>query len=129
MNPDLSWILNDVLQVPGAQHAILVSADGLLLASSDGIGRDDAETVAAAMSSMQSLSRAVAPFVGNGPRPWKQTLIEYDGGWIFLISRRQRCLSRRAAALRWTWRPCRSVCSSRWGPREGDDSPRPPECR
>lgn len=87
MNPDLSWILNDVLQVPGAQHAILVSADGLLLASSDGIGRDDAETVAAAMSSMQSLSRAVAPFVGKQtPGPWRQTLLEYEGGWIFLIA-------------------------------------------
>ncbi|MEV6792189.1 roadblock/LC7 domain-containing protein [Streptomyces sp. NPDC051320] len=87
MNPDLSWVLNDVLQVPGAQHAILVSADGLLLASSDDIGRDDAETVAAAMSSMQSLSRAVAPFVGKQtPGRWRQTLLEYEGGWIFLIA-------------------------------------------
>jgi predicted regulator of Ras-like GTPase activity (Roadblock/LC7/MglB family) len=87
VNPDLSWVLNDVLQVPGAQHAILVSADGLLLASSDGIGRDDAETVAAAMSSMQSLSRAVAPFVGRqSPGRWRQTLLEYEGGWIFLIA-------------------------------------------
>jgi predicted regulator of Ras-like GTPase activity (Roadblock/LC7/MglB family) len=87
VNPDLSWVLNDVLQVPGAQHAILVSADGLLLASSDGIGRDDAETVAAAMSSMQSLSRAVAPFVGRqSPGSWRQTLLEYEGGWIFLIA-------------------------------------------
>jgi predicted regulator of Ras-like GTPase activity (Roadblock/LC7/MglB family) len=87
VNPDLSWVLNDVLQVPGAQHAILVSADGLLLASSDEIGRDDAETVAAAMSSMQSLSRAVAPFVGRqSPGRWRQTLLEYEGGWIFLIA-------------------------------------------
>lgn len=87
MNPDLSWVLNDVLQVPGAQHAILVSSDGLLLASSDEIGRDDAETVAAAMSSMQSLSRAVAPFVGRqSPGRWRQTLLEYEGGWIFLIA-------------------------------------------
>ena len=87
MNPDLSWVLNDVLQVPGAQHAILVSADGLLLASSDQIGRDDADTVAAAMSSMQSLSRAVAPFVGSqSPGRWRQTLLEYEGGWIFLIA-------------------------------------------
>jgi len=87
VNPDLSWVLNDVLQVPGAQHAILVSADGLLLASSDQIGRDDADTVAAAMSSMQSLSRAVAPFVGSqSPGRWRQTLLEYEGGWIFLIA-------------------------------------------
>ena len=75
MNPDLSWVLNDLLQVPGARHAILVSADGLLLANSSEIGRDDAETVAAAMSSMQSLSRAVTPFIGTrNPGRWKQTL-------------------------------------------------------
>ncbi|MGW2182042.1 roadblock/LC7 domain-containing protein [Streptomyces sp. NPDC001732] len=87
MNPDLSWVLNDVLQVPGARHAILVSADGLLLASSSDIGRDDAETVAAAMSSMQSLSRAVAPFIGaQVPGRWRQTLLEYEHGWIFLIA-------------------------------------------
>jgi predicted regulator of Ras-like GTPase activity (Roadblock/LC7/MglB family) len=87
VNPDLSWVLNDLLQVPGARHAILVSADGLLLANSSEIGRDDAETVAAAMSSMQSLSRAVAPFIGTRePGRWRQTLLEYEDGWIFLIA-------------------------------------------
>lgn len=86
MNTDLSWVLNDVLEVRGARHAVLVSSDGLLLQRSDEIGRDDAETNAAAMSSMQSLSRAVAGFVGAGHGVWKQTLLEYDGGWIFLIA-------------------------------------------
>ncbi|MET8541658.1 roadblock/LC7 domain-containing protein [Kitasatospora sp. NPDC004799] len=86
MSRDLSWVLNDVLQVPGARHAILVSADGLLLERSSEIGRDEAETNAAAMSSMQSLSRAVAPFVGGAGGAWRQTLLEYDHGWIFLIA-------------------------------------------
>ncbi|MEU2595354.1 roadblock/LC7 domain-containing protein, partial [Streptomyces albidoflavus] len=86
MKTDLSWVLNDVLEVRGARHAILVSGDGLLLQSSDGIERGEAETNAAAMSSMQSLSRAVASFVGLGRGVWKQTLMEYDGGWIFLIA-------------------------------------------
>ncbi|MDH6707168.1 MULTISPECIES: roadblock/LC7 domain-containing protein [unclassified Kitasatospora] len=86
MSRDLSWVLNDVLQVPGARHAILVSADGLLLERCSEIGRDEAETNAAAMSSMQSLSRAVAPFVGGGGGAWRQTLLEYDHGWIFLIA-------------------------------------------
>ncbi|MFI6346026.1 roadblock/LC7 domain-containing protein [Streptomyces sp. NPDC050560] len=89
MNPDLSWVLNDLLQVRGARHAILVSADGLLLERSSDVGRDEAETNAAAMSSMQSLSRAVAPFAGNavhGHGDWRQTLMEYDHGWIFLIA-------------------------------------------
>ncbi|MCD7441581.1 MULTISPECIES: roadblock/LC7 domain-containing protein [Streptomyces] len=85
MNPDLTWVLNGVLEVRGARHAILVSADGLLMQRSDDISRDEAEKNAAAMSSIQSLCRAVAGFVGGGGT-WKQTLVEFDGGWIFLVA-------------------------------------------
>ncbi|MEU8973103.1 MULTISPECIES: roadblock/LC7 domain-containing protein [Streptomyces] len=99
MNTDLSWVLNDVLEVRGARHAILVSGDGLLLQRSDDISRDDAETNAAAMSSMQSLSRAVAHFVGAGHGIWKQTLLEYDGGWIFLSAAGQGSYLAVSAAL------------------------------
>ena len=86
MNPDLSWVLNGVLEVRGARHAILVSADGLLMQRSDDISRDEAEKNAAAMSSIQSLCRAVAGFVDGGQGLWKQTLVEFDGGWIFLVA-------------------------------------------
>ncbi|MEU3985259.1 roadblock/LC7 domain-containing protein [Streptomyces sp. NPDC026672] len=87
MNPDLSWVLNDLLEVRGARHAILVSADGLLTQRSDGIERGSAERNAAAMSSIQSLCRAVGDFVGGGRQGiWKQTLIEYEDGWINLCA-------------------------------------------
>ncbi|AIA07593.1 MULTISPECIES: roadblock/LC7 domain-containing protein [Streptomyces] len=89
MNYDLSWMLDSALELPEAQHAILVSADGLLMARSKDVGRDHADTVAAAMSGMQSLSRTVSDFCNNGPamRPqWRQTLVEFDHGWVFLIS-------------------------------------------
>jgi predicted regulator of Ras-like GTPase activity (Roadblock/LC7/MglB family) len=85
---DLSWMLDSALEVPEARHAILVSADGLLMARSNEVGRDHADTVAAAMSGMQSLSRTVADFVGGEDprRAWRQTLVEFDHGWVFLIS-------------------------------------------
>jgi len=90
VNYDLSWMLDSALELPEAQHAILVSADGLLMARSKDVGRDHADTVAAAMSGMQSLSRTVADFcLGGAPanRPqWRQTLVEFDHGWVFLIS-------------------------------------------
>ncbi|MFD5395782.1 roadblock/LC7 domain-containing protein [Streptomyces sp. NPDC127097] len=90
MNYDLSWMLDSALELPEAQHAILVSADGLLMARSKDVGRDHADTVAAAMSGMQSLSRTVADFCLGGAsanRPqWRQTLVEFDHGWVFLIS-------------------------------------------
>lgn len=79
-------MLESALEVPGARHAILVSADGLLMARSREVDKDHADTVAAAMSGMQSLSRTVAGFCGEATRPWRQTVVEFDGGWVFLIS-------------------------------------------
>ncbi|MFE3598236.1 roadblock/LC7 domain-containing protein [Streptomyces sp. NPDC059096] len=89
MNYDLSWMLDSALEVPEARHAILVSADGLLMARSKEVGKDHADTVAAAMSGMQSLSRTLADFCGSPPNnraQWRQTLVEFDHGWVFLIS-------------------------------------------
>jgi predicted regulator of Ras-like GTPase activity (Roadblock/LC7/MglB family) len=81
-------MLDSALEVPEARHAILVSADGLLMARSKDVGKDHADTIAAAMSGMQSLSRTVADFCdGQSNRArWRQTLVEFDHGWVFLIS-------------------------------------------
>ncbi|TXC99854.1 roadblock/LC7 domain-containing protein [Streptomyces sp. ISID311] len=90
MNYDLSWMLDSALELPEAQHAILVSGDGLLMSRSKDVGPDHADTVAAAMSGMQSLSRTLADFCNSGARgnrtQWRQTLVEFDHGWVFLIS-------------------------------------------
>jgi len=86
VNNDLSWMLDSALEVPGARHAILVSADGLLMARSQGVRKDEADTLAAAMSGIQSLSRTMAGFCGDPYMSWRQTLVEFDGGWVFLIS-------------------------------------------
>ena len=86
MNNDLSWMLDSALEIPGALHAVLVSSDGLLRARSRGVDKDDADKAAAAMSGMQSLSRSLAFFCSRSDLRWQQTLVEFDGGWIFLIS-------------------------------------------
>lgn len=86
MNNDLSWMLDSALEIPGALHAVLVSADGLLMARTKDFGKDNADTVAAAMSGVQSLSRSLGFFIETGPMRWRQTLVEFDGGWVFLIS-------------------------------------------
>ncbi|MFB7371456.1 MULTISPECIES: roadblock/LC7 domain-containing protein [unclassified Streptomyces] len=86
MNDDLSWMLDSALEIPGALHAVLVSADGLLMARTKDFDKDNADTVAAAMSGVQSLSRSLGFFVDGGQLRWRQTLVEFDGGWVFLIS-------------------------------------------
>ncbi|MFG2881440.1 roadblock/LC7 domain-containing protein [Streptomyces sp. NPDC048297] len=86
MSDDLSWMLDSALEIPGALHAVLISADGLLMARTKEFERDDADRVAAAMSGVQSLSRSLAFFCGSADQQWRQTLVEFDGGWVFLIS-------------------------------------------
>ncbi|MFB7473148.1 roadblock/LC7 domain-containing protein [Kitasatospora sp. NPDC056184] len=86
MNNDLSWMLDSALEIPGALHAVLISADGLLMARTKEIGKDDADRVAAGMSGVQSLSRSLAFFCNGSQQQWRQTLVEFDGGWVFLIS-------------------------------------------
>ncbi|GCD95551.1 roadblock/LC7 domain-containing protein [Embleya hyalina] len=86
MSNDLAWILNDALKVPEARHAILLSADGILRAHSDGISRDEADRQAAALSGLQSISRSTAEFIGDSESPWRQTLVEFGNGFIFLVA-------------------------------------------
>ncbi|GAB2926510.1 MULTISPECIES: roadblock/LC7 domain-containing protein [Streptomyces] len=86
MNNDLSWMLDSALEIPGALHAVLISADGLQRARSKDVSKDDADKAAAAMSGLQSLSRSLSFFVDRTDLRWQQTLVEFDGGWIFLIS-------------------------------------------
>ncbi|MBF9071561.1 roadblock/LC7 domain-containing protein [Streptacidiphilus fuscans] len=86
MNNDLSWMLDSALEIPGALHAVLISADGLLMARTQDFDKDNADRVAAAMSGVQSLSRSLGFFCEDSSQQWRQTLVEFDGGWVFLIS-------------------------------------------
>ncbi|MEU9576971.1 roadblock/LC7 domain-containing protein [Streptomyces chilikensis] len=86
MNDNLSWMLDSALEIPGALHAVLISADGLLMARTKEFQRDDADRVAAAMSGMQSLSRSLGFFCDEPDQLWRQTVVEFSGGWVFLIS-------------------------------------------
>ncbi|WP_432193095.1 roadblock/LC7 domain-containing protein [Streptomyces sp. bgisy027] len=83
---ELGWMLDEVLKVPQARHAILLSADGMLRAFSKDIDRDDAERLAAGLSGVQSISRSTAEFCGTSHTPWRQTLIEFAHGYVFLVA-------------------------------------------
>ncbi len=86
MNNRLGWMLDDALRMPETRHAILLSADGLLMAYSERITRDDAERQAAGMSGLQSLARSTAEFCGDPDAVWRQTVTEFDDGYVFLVA-------------------------------------------
>ncbi|WP_306210066.1 roadblock/LC7 domain-containing protein [Actinoplanes sp. RD1] len=56
-----NWLLgNFVHQTDGVRDAVAVSSDGLLIAGSDGLGRADADQLAAIVSSMAGLARSAS---------------------------------------------------------------------
>lgn len=94
----LDWLLDDLVdRVESAQHAVVLSADGLLMGASTGLGRDDAEHLSAVASGFQSLARSAGRhFSGGGVR---QTIVEMDHAFLFVTAAGQgACLAVLSAA-------------------------------
>ena len=70
--------------VPDTAHAILVSADGLLMAASASIPDDRAEQVAAVASGLASLAVGAARLFDGGAV--LQTVVEMEHGFLLLMS-------------------------------------------
>jgi predicted regulator of Ras-like GTPase activity (Roadblock/LC7/MglB family) len=72
-----------VAGVPGVAQAFVVGADGLLIASSAGVDRDRADTVAAIAANLHGLASRAAEFWLAG-RPGVM-VIEMGSGFLFLM--------------------------------------------
>lgn len=83
-NPD-AWMLNQVLDQPEVHDAILITADGLVKAFSPGLDQDQADSIAAALAGVQSTSSATAMFCRAPADSWRQSLVEFDGGFVITI--------------------------------------------
>lgn len=91
--PDLNWLLDDVVnRVVGAQNAIVLSADGLLLGRSAGMSKDDSDQLSAIASSLQSLAKGVSKQFSRGRV--LQNMIEMELGYLFVSAAGQgACLA------------------------------------
>ena len=90
---NLKWLLDDlVARVPEAQNAVVLSEDGLLMAASNGLSREEAEHLAAVASGYQSLSRGAGRMFGGGPV--RQTIVEMESAFLFVTAAGPRaCLA------------------------------------
>ncbi|MFH0246047.1 roadblock/LC7 domain-containing protein [Streptomyces sp. HK10] len=81
---DLGLILDEELvkALPGVLRAVLLSRDGLVVTTSEGVERDLADTMAAAASGLLSLSREGAAFADCSDSPLELTLIQYGDGYL-----------------------------------------------
>jgi predicted regulator of Ras-like GTPase activity (Roadblock/LC7/MglB family) len=82
---DLDWLLNDLVsRVPDVDRAVILSRDGLAIASSSALAREDAEHLAAVASGFQSLARGAGRHFGGGYV--RQTIVEMDTAFLFVTS-------------------------------------------
>jgi predicted regulator of Ras-like GTPase activity (Roadblock/LC7/MglB family) len=90
---DLSWLLDDLVgRLPHAQHAVVLSADGLLMASSRGFTQDDGEHLAAVAAGIQSLAKGAGTRFGGGPV--RQTIIEMQSAFLLVtVAGKGACLA------------------------------------
>lgn len=81
----LDWLLTDFSRAtPGVRHVLVVSTDGLRLATSQGVGEGLADQLCAAVSGLVSLARGTAALLGT--EPVNQTIVEMAGGYLFATS-------------------------------------------
>jgi predicted regulator of Ras-like GTPase activity (Roadblock/LC7/MglB family) len=95
---NLTWLLDDLVErVPTAQQAVVLSADGLMMGASSGIGRDDAEHLSAMAAGFQSLAKGASRHFNAGPV--RQTVVEMESAFLFVTAAGQgACLAVLAAS-------------------------------
>ena len=93
----LHWLLDDLVdRIPEARRAAVLSADGLLIAASRGLSREDADHLAAVAAGFQSLALGAGRHFGGGPV--RQTIIEMESAFLFVTAGGQgACLAVLAA--------------------------------
>jgi len=92
-HPELNWLLDDlVARVVGTRHAVVLSADGLLLARSPELSKDDSDHLSAMASAFQSLARGTGRHFGGGQV--RQTIVEMEHAFLFVTAAgRGACLA------------------------------------
>jgi len=82
---DLAWLVDDLVdRVEQAQHAVVLSTDGLLIAASRGLSREDAEHLSAVAAGFQSLARGAGRHFGGGAI--RQTIVEMESAFLFVTA-------------------------------------------
>jgi predicted regulator of Ras-like GTPase activity (Roadblock/LC7/MglB family) len=82
---DVTWLVNDLVgRVAEVRQAVVLSADGLLMAASGGLSREDAEHLSAVAAGLHSLARGAGRRFGGGAI--RQTIIEMETGFLFVTA-------------------------------------------
>src|ERR1700723_1699570 len=82
---DLAWLLDDLAdRLADFRRAVILSRDGLCIAASRDLSREEAEHLSAVAAAVQSLAAGTGDrFKAGGVR---QTIVELEGGIFFVIA-------------------------------------------
>jgi predicted regulator of Ras-like GTPase activity (Roadblock/LC7/MglB family) len=82
---DLDWLLDDLVdRVDHFRQVVILSRDGLVVAASRDLSREDAEHLSALAAGVQSLARGAGKHFGVGEV--RQTIIELDQALLFVTA-------------------------------------------
>jgi len=82
---DIAWLVNDLVdRVAHVNQAVVLSHDGLLIAKSAGLSREDGEHLSAVAAGMHGLARSAGRRFNRGSV--RQTIIEMEAGFIFVAA-------------------------------------------
>jgi predicted regulator of Ras-like GTPase activity (Roadblock/LC7/MglB family) len=81
----LSWLLDNLVnQAADVRQAIVLSRDGLVVAASQSLTREDGEHLSALAAGVQSLARGTGKHFRGGEV--RQTIIEMEFAFLFVVA-------------------------------------------
>jgi len=81
----LGWLLDNLVSgVANVRQALVLSRDGLVVAKSQNMGREEGDRLSALAAGVQSLARGAGQQVGGGEV--RQTIIEMDSAVMFVMA-------------------------------------------
>ncbi|HET9142367.1 roadblock/LC7 domain-containing protein [Actinophytocola sp.] len=82
---ELNWLLDGLVdRTAGANRAVVLSADGLLLGQSGNMSQPDAEHLSAMAAAFQSLAKGTGRHFGGGEV--RQTVVEMDHAYLLVTA-------------------------------------------
>jgi predicted regulator of Ras-like GTPase activity (Roadblock/LC7/MglB family) len=82
---DLNWLLDTMVErVAQVQNAAVLSSDGLRIAASRGLEREQSDHLSAVAASFQSLARGAGESFGGGPV--RQVIVEMESAFLFVTA-------------------------------------------
>ena len=81
----LGWLLDNLVSgVANVRQALVLSRDGLVVAKSQNMSREQGDHLSALAAGVQSLARGAGQQVGGGEV--RQTIIEMDSAFLFVMA-------------------------------------------